>query len=157
MLGYADNGKETAQIMKQHEDGIWINTGDLGYVTESGAVYVKGRIKRVYITQHNGVVSKIFPARIKQTILAHQQVAECCAVCVSQKDGTYLPVAYLSLKEKSDHAKVQKEVSALCKRDLPEYAQPVSYIFMDELPNTAVGKIDYRALEERATGIECSG
>ncbi len=154
MLGYADNEKETAQIMKQHEDGVWIHTGDLGYVTESGAVYVKGRIKRVYITQHNGVVSKIFPDRIEQTILAHQHVEECCAICITQKDGTYLPIAYLALKEKSaDHAKVQEEVSTLCKRDLPEYAQPVRYVFLEVLPKTAVGKIDYRALEGKTVGI----
>ena len=151
MLGYVGNEKETAQVMKRHKDGVWIHTGDLGYVTENGAVYIKGRIKRVYITQHNGVVSKIFPDRIEQTILAHQQVEECCAICITQKDGTYLPVAYLALKEKGeDYAKVQEEVSALCKRDLPEYAQPVRYIFLDVLPKTAVGKVDYRALEKTA-------
>ena len=151
MLGYVGNKEETAQVMKRHKDGVWIHTGDLGYVTDSGAVYVKGRIKRVYITQHNGVVSKIFPDRIEQTILAHQQVEECCAICITQKDGTYLPVAYLALKEKGeDYAKVQEEVSALCKRDLPEYAQPVRYIFLDVLPKTAVGKVDYRALEKTA-------
>lgn len=154
MLGYVGNKEETAQVMKRHKDGVWIHTGDLGYVTDSGAVYVKGRIKRVYITQHNGVVSKIFPDRIEQTILAHQQVEECCAICISQKDGTYLPIAYLALKEKSaDHVNVQEEVSALCKRDLPEYAQPVRYIFLNTLPKTAVGKVDYRALEAQAAKL----
>ena len=80
---------------------------------------------------------------------------ECCAICISQEDGTYLPVAYLVLREKGvDHVKIQEEVSALCKQDLPEYAQPVSYIFLDALPKTAVGKVDYRALEAQAAKAE---
>ena len=34
-------------------------------------------------------------------------------------------------------------MSVLCKRDLPEYAQPVTYIFLDALPKIAAGKVGY--------------
>ena len=37
----------------------------------------------------------------------------------------------------------------LCNKELPEYAQPVEYIILPELPVTPIGKIDYRALEAK--------
>ena len=33
---------------------------------------------------------------------------------------------------------------------LPEYVQPVDFRFIDELPLTAIGKVDYRTLEKEA-------
>lgn len=38
----------------------------------------------------------------------------------------------------------------MCKRELPEYAQPIDFLFIDELPLTPIGKVDYGALEKMA-------
>ena len=151
MLGYIANEAETAQTIRAHEDGMWIHTGDVGYVNENGIVFVKGRIKRMYITQHNGLVSKIFPDRIEKTVLKHPAIEDCCSVCIPKEDNTYIPIVYLVLKNQSDNqTSIINEVSELCKADLPEYAQPVEYKFRESLPLTPIGKVDYRALEQEA-------
>lgn len=60
--------------------------------------------------------------------------------------------AYVVLKEKyrSDGARIEKELRDLCKSELPEYSLPSKYEFIDAMPLTAVGKIDFRALEKLA-------
>ena len=46
MLGYLNNPEATSEVVKIHADGKkWFHTGDLGYITEEGAVYITGRIK----------------------------------------------------------------------------------------------------------------
>ena len=46
---------------------------------------------------------------------------------------------------------IVRELRQLCKEELPEYVQPVSYKFISEMPMTPVGKVDYRKLEEEIT------
>lgn len=151
MLKYVNNDDETKSVMKQHKDGIWIHTGDIGYINENGVVYVKGRIKRIYITQQNGMISKIFPDRIEKSILKHPSVEECCAVCISKDDNTYTPIVYIVLKNTNfAQSEIAKEISLICKEDLPEYAHPAKYNFIDKLPRNAMGKVDYLKLENLA-------
>ena len=44
-----------------------------------------------------------------------------------------------------------RELRAMCADDLPEYVLPVGYKFIDKLPLTPVGKVDYLALEAQVT------
>ena len=156
MIGYIDNPEENAQMMREHKDGkVWLHTGDLGYVNENGSVFIKGRMKRIYFTQQNGTVSKIFPDRIEKAISAHSEVASCCAVCYAAKENSYLPSAFVVLKENCQLERdvVIEQLKELCNAELPEYSQPVEYHFRGSLPLTPVGKPDYRALEKEAGNL----
>ena len=46
---------------------------------------------------------------------------------------------------------VRSRIITECKKKLPDYAQPDEIFFIDELPLTPIGKVDYRALEELQT------
>ena len=46
----------------------------------------------------------------------------------------------------------ENEILDICRKNLPEYMIPDEIEFLNELPRTARGKIDYRALEEIAKG-----
>ena len=46
--------------------------------------------------------------------------------------------------------KLKEELSSLCKQMLPEYMQPIDFVFIDKMPITANGKVDFHELE----GIE---
>ncbi len=61
-----------------------------------------------------------------------------------------LPVVFAVLNPEADARTAENEIKTICARELPEYAQPVLYRFIDVLPLTPIGKVDYRALEERA-------
>ena len=71
-------------------------------------------------------------------------VNACCAVGVADKSYSQgrLPIVYV--------IKSESELFELCRKELPEYAQPIDFIFIDVLPLTPIGKVDYRALEEMA-------
>lgn len=128
-----------------------MHTGDLGYVNEDGIVFVNGRIKRLYLTLNNGVVSKIFPDRIEKTVMGNSAVKECCAVCISADGKKYLPIVYYTPHD--DNTPVQEiveDLKALCQKELPDYAQPSRFIKIKELPRNAMGKVDYRTLEQQA-------
>jgi long-chain acyl-CoA synthetase len=153
MLGYINNEQENNLVMRKHDDGrVWIHTGDLGYISEKGSVFITGRIKRIYITSVNGTVSKIFPDRVEKILSAHPDVSNCCVVCKKGSNNTFYPIAYVVLKagEYEDLSRIEQDLSWICKRDLPEYSQPAKFLFVDSLPLTSIGKIDYRKLEEMA-------
>lgn len=149
MLGYVRNEAETKAMIRTHPDGsVWVHTGDVGYVNENGSVFIKGRIKRIYLTIKNNIHGKIFPDRIEKLLSQHTAVSDCCVVCVPGEKGVNIPIAYCESNSVTENTEAQ--LLALCKEELPEYAVPVRIVFLPALPRTAMGKIDYRALEEHA-------
>jgi long-chain acyl-CoA synthetase len=153
MMGYYHNPEATDAIVKLHKDGCrWLHTGDLGYMDENGVLFVTGRIKRILMTKgRDGNMTKLFPDRIEKVIGQHPAVAVNCAIGVPDPERVHIPVAYIVPNEdRADCERIEKELRELCKTQLPEYMWPDRFVFVDELPRTSRGKIDYRALEERA-------
>lgn len=150
MLGYIDNEEATKGILKEHNDGkIWVHTGDIGYMTEDGNIFLKDRIKRIII-RHDGF--KIFPSFIEETLLLHNAVLNCKVVAVDDEEHTQgqLPKAFIVLKDeyKNNEEQIKNELMELCLAKLPKYSQPVDYAIKDKLPLTKIDKIDYRKLQE---------
>ena len=149
MLGYYNNTAATKEIIRKHADGLdWVHSGDIGYMTEDGLLFIVDRIKRMLV-RHDGF--KVFPSMIEKVIVEHRAVKACCVVGTpdsNHRQGV-LPVAHLVLNKEyvGQENSVKQELLSLCQKGLPEYAQPVEYRFRDALPLTAVGKVDYRTLE----------
>ena len=96
----------------------------------------------------DGQVTKLFPDRIEKVINAHQSVELCCVIGVPDKDRVNYPKAFVVLKDKSDTEIAKNGIMEICKQSLPEYMVPEQIEFVDDMPRTARGKIDYRALEK---------
>ena len=152
MCGYYQNGDETDRAVQRHADGRrWVHTGDVGYITESGLIYVVDRIKRVIIRTDG---FKVYPSIIENVLTKHPAVESCAVIglpCPGFSQGM-VPKAFVVLQKEAANQQdaALPEIMALCRRDLPEYAQPASYTVLDALPLTPIGKIDYRALERMA-------
>ncbi len=150
MKEYYDNKEETDELIKIHKDGQrWIHTGDLGYINDSGEVYITGRIKRIVMTKGNdGQPTKLFPDRIEKVICDNQDVELCCVIGVPDEKRINYPKAFVVLKQgviKSDTTK--QSIIDTCKSVLPDYMVPDEIEFRSDLPRTPRGKVDYRALE----------
>lgn len=151
MLGYDNNEEETKRVVYTDANGVkWIRSGDIGHMDEQGFLYIDGRIKRIII-RHDGF--KVFPTQIENVIATCPEVKTCCAIGRADKNHSQgkLPVVYIMLsREKKDKMKLKEELSSLCKQMLPEYMQPIDFVFIDKMPITANGKVDFHELE----GIE---
>ena len=154
MLGYYENEAATKAIKRVHKDGtVWIHSGDIGYMNEKGSLFIVDRVKKM-IVRYDGF--KVFPSLIERTVSAHASVSSCCAVGTLDTEHAQgkLPVVFVVLHEGFDAKTVNDELRILCQNELPEYAQPVWFKFVDALPLTPIGKVDYRALEKEAETMQ---
>lgn len=150
MHGYFGNSAETVKVIKKHADGLdWVHSQDIGYMTENGSLYVVGRIKRMLIRPdgHN-----VWPSQIESVICEHPGVLQCSVVGRKVENGKngVLPAAFIVAKEGFEHKKLREELVKLNFKKLPERDIAQYYYFVDELPLTPVGKVDYRRLEQLA-------
>ena len=159
MLGYLNNPEETARVMRRHPDGtVWIHSGDLGYMDADGFVYIKGRMKRIII-RHDG--HKVFPTQLDGIIGGCGKVEACAVVAVRDRERAQgkLPMAFVKLRDSIPRERfqaVRDEILALCNAQLPLKDRLYDLAFVPELPHTAVGKIDYRRLEDDYEREHCA-
>ena len=155
MLGYYNQPEATDTVIKMHSDGLrWFHTGDLGYITEQGALFVTGRIKRIVMTKGlDGNVTKMFPDRIEKAIYKHSSVELCCVIGVPDETRINYPKAFVVLKgEEPKKDRITEEILQICREELPAYMVPDEIEYRADLPRTPRGKIDYRELEKESRG-----
>ena len=148
MLGYYNNETATNEILKTHKDGKkWIHSGDMGYMNENGSIFIVDRIKRM-IVRYDGF--KVFPSAIEKAIISHNGVEKCCVVRYKDSEHSQgdLPAAFVVKKNNIDNEELTRELCLICNKELPEYAQPMKWKYIDSIPYTPIGKVDYRALEQ---------
>ena len=149
MLGYYKNEAATKEIIFEENGVRWLRTGDLGHITPEGHFYLTGRIKRILWALSGDVVYRIYPMAIEKVISSYPAVKQCAVV--GKPDGArgYLTIAYVVLHG-GNAQQVRNELTGLCCKELPETSWPYTYHFVDELPITPAGKVDYRTLERMA-------
>jgi len=152
MNGYYNNIEATDEGVKVHADGHrWLHTGDIGYITEDGVIYVTGRIKRIIMTKgKDQQVTKLFPDRIEKAVNAHPAVSLCCVIGVPDEERIHYAKAVVELNEGvAPSEQLKQDIQAFCRDKLPDYQIPEVIEFCTELPRTPRGKVDYRELEQQ--------
>ena len=152
MKGYLDNPEETAQTLREHEDGrIWLHTGDLGMMDDDGFIYYKQRIKRLIIVSGYNV----YPSQVENIIDAHPDVLYSCAIGIKDDYKMQRVKGYAVLRPGVEPSgKIKDEILANCRENLSPFARPCDIEFRKELPKTLVGKVAYRELEKEVNGEE---
>lgn len=89
----------------------------------------------------------MFPNRIEKAIYIHKDVECCCVIGITDEDRIHYPKAFVVLKHEANTDIAREEIIDICRKNLPEYMVPEQIEFVDDLPRTARGKIDYRELE----------
>lgn len=147
MMGYYKNDEETAHALRIHPDGnVWLHTGDLGYLGDDGLIYFAQRLKRMIIS--NGY--NIYPTNLESVLNSHEAVATSTVIGIDHPRKGQVPKAFIVLKEGyKPGRRIEKELRELMERNVPLYALPVAYEFRDKLPQTLVGKVAFRKLEEQ--------
>ena len=147
MLGYYGNIEETKKVIKKHRDGNkWLHTGDIGYITPEGLLYVVGRIKDIII-RYDG--KKIYPYNVENILLKCPIVKSAAVVGIPDPNhyNGEVPVAFVSVDDSYNKDDAMKIVSDYANSTITDYLIPTSYYFEDELPKTVVGKVDKKVLK----------
>ena len=144
MLGYYRNPDEDSKVLVKDIAGTrWLKTGDLGELDRDGFLFLRGRIKRIYLAKgRNNSIYKLFPDRVERVIRECPSVSECAVVVKSADDIFRVPVAFAAAQECT-----ADQIRRYCKDHLPEYMIPEDIRIIDHIPHTATGKVDYHLLE----------
>ena len=146
MVGYMNHPAETADTLKQHEDGMtWVHTGDLGIMDEDGFIYFRQRLKRMIVTSGYNV----YPSQLENILDAHELVQMSCVIGVPDTLKMQKVKAFVMLKPGCSPTEENKAIlMAFCRKNIAKYALPYDIEFRDQLPKTLVGKVAYRELEK---------
>jgi len=146
MLGYYNDPKATAEVLKTHKDGrLWLHTSDIGSMDKDGFFYFKQRSKRIIKT--SGIA--IYPSQVEDVLNKHPAVRLSCVIGVPHESKGEVPKAYIMLKDRSlGSENLKKEIIDSCENQLMAYSHPRSIDFIQEMPMTRVGKVAFRELEE---------
>ena len=150
MIGYKDNEMATSELIHINSEGErWVHTGDLAYIDNDGFVFLVGRIKRIILVGNSGMGYKVFPNIIEEKIKEVQEVFQVCVIGATKGNDKVIRACVVLKKYcEMDVTHIENKLRDIFERDMAEFNRPTYYEFIDELPLTAAGKVDYRKLEE---------
>lgn len=137
--GYLDDEQATREAFT--EDG-WFRTGDLAWMDEHGYLAFVDRKKEMIKTKGENVAA----AEVERAVNEHPGVLESAAVGVPDPDGTWGEriEAYV-VRDDAAFVEADELVKFVGER-LADFKVPRAIHFIDELPKTALGKIQRQKL-----------
>ncbi len=150
MLGYYQDQQATDEVIEIMNGEKWLHTGDIGMISKDGLLTITGRIKRIIVCKEGLIYHKVFPLLIEDQLSKLPGVKEISIVGRPDDQVGNLLVAFIVTDNKESKEQAVDALKDYCSSNLQSYERPVEYIVVDSLPRTLIGKVDYRALEERA-------
>jgi fatty-acyl-CoA synthase len=135
---YWGNEKATREAL---HDG-WYRSGDLGRRDADGYFWVHDRKKNLIISGGEN----IYPAEVERVLSEHPDVGECAVIGRPDPRWDEVPVAYVIRRAgravDADHLRAHVETQ------LARFKVPREIIFVDDLPRTALGKVQHFMLKQ---------
>ena len=141
--GYFNDIQLTKKVIREHDDGrIWLHTGDCGYLDENGALFFSERFKRMYV-RFDG--TKISPYSIEQAVLNCDLVEDCMVIGIKDAEHSHGMCAkvFVVLKAGIRKSVATEQLKSFFKKHLDQHMIPKEIVFVEKIPRTKNGKIDY--------------
>ncbi len=123
--------------------GVWMHTGDAGYLDEDGYLYVADRVKDMIVSGGENVYS----IEVERVLFMHPAVSEAAVIGVPSEQWGESVHAVVVLKPGAQASAA--ELTAFCRQHIGGYKLPRSYEFRTEpLPVTPVGKVRKNVLRD---------
>ena len=136
MAAYWNDPGATAEVLR---DG-WCLTGDLARVDADGFYTIVDRRREMIISGGYNV----YPREVEDALYRHPAVAECAVI--GAPDPLWGETVHALIVAKAGCVLAADAIRAHCARELASYKKPRTITILAELPKTANGKIDKRAL-----------
>jgi fatty-acyl-CoA synthase len=124
---------------KDMVDGL-MSSGDVGRFDDQGRLYVEGRDDEMIVSGGENV----FPKEIEDCLARHEAVVEVAAIGVDDPDFGKRLKAFVVLKDGSGAS--EEDLKGWIRENLARYKVPREFVFLDELPRNATGKVLKRDL-----------
>lgn len=150
MLGYWNKREATAEMIRNG----WLHTGDIATMDPDGFFRIVDRLKDMILVSGFNV----YPTEVEDVLLRHHKVSKVCVVGLpDDRTGERLK-AYVVLKE-GETATTDEIVawSRDAEQGLTGYRVPHEIEFRDELPETLIGKVLRRVLQEEERAKAATG
>ena len=147
MRGYWRDPDLTASTVDA--DG-WLHTGDLGRLRPDGNLVLAGRLKEMYIRGGYNV----YPTEVEAVLTEHPAIARAAVIGAPDPVLGEIGVAFVVPEPGAgngapDLALARDPLRAWCTQRIADYKAPDRVVLVDDLPVTAVGKLDKNALAAR--------
>ncbi|CAN1530184.1 CaiC Acyl-CoA synthetases (AMP-forming)/AMP-acid ligases II [Burkholderiaceae bacterium] len=137
MPGYFRDAAATAQVMRE---GGWYTSGDMGYLDDSGALFVVGRLKEMIIRSGFNV----YPGEVESVLAQFPGVQRAAVVGRAISGGNEEIMAFLEMQP---NAKLDRAaLDAYVADHLAPYKRPAHIVVSDVFPMTLSGKVLKREL-----------
>ena len=148
MSGYfSPDGPDDLGLYTDENGEKWVLSGDLGYQDEDGYFFFSGRKKRLIIISGYNV----YPNDIEKKVGELDFIKEVCAVQGWQGDKSIVRL-YASLKTSGDEEEYKEKIRSVCVENFSKFYYPKEIIFMKELPQTPLMKVDFMKLSQMKPG-----
>ncbi len=136
--GYWQKPEETNNAFRHG----WWYSGDIGYMDKDGFIYIVDRKKDMIICSG----FKVFSSEVENVLNNHPDIAEAAIIGVADPVRTETVKAFIVMKQ--GKTLTTAELNRHCRQYLAAYKVPTLFEFIDQLPRTAILKIDKKALRK---------
>jgi len=149
MIGYYNNPEETKLVFD--EDG-YFHTGDVAVQDEDGYLRIVDRTKDMLIV--GGF--KVFSKKVEEIMTEHPAIEMIALIGVPnpERPGSELVKALVTIrpdyKAGGDEEAIKADILKMAKDKLAPYEVPKQIEIREELPLTAVGKVDKKVLRKES-------
>lgn len=150
MRGYWRNPQADAESFVEIDGKRFLRTGDLGFMDAEGYFFMRDRLKRMI----NASGFKVWPAEVENLLYGHPAIHEACVIAArdARRGETVKAVVALKPGARGTPEASAEQIMAWCRERLAAYKVPRIVTFVDALPKSATGKIQWRALQEQEQG-----
>jgi fatty-acyl-CoA synthase len=124
-------------------DGL-MSSGDVGRFDDEGRLFVEGRDDEMIVSGGENV----FPKEVEDCLSRHQDVQDVAAIGVDDEDFGKRLRAFVVTDGDVDQDALREELKAHVKDNLARYKVPREFVFLDELPRNATGKVLKKDLKD---------
>ncbi len=149
-LGYWNKPQDSAQAFIEIDGKRFLRTGDLGRVDEDGYFFMVDRLKRMI----NASGFKVWPSEVESLMYQHPAVLEACVIGASDAHRGETVKAFIVLRPEWTGRVEAAQIVSWCRENMAAFKVPRIVEFIDALPKSGSGKIQWRELQERERRAE---
>lgn len=142
--GYWGNAAATQEAFITLDGLPYFRTGDLGYVDADGYFHMVDRLKRMI----NASGFKVWPAEVEALLHGHPAVKEVCVIGTADAHRGESVKALVVLHPSAEPITADTLI-AWARSQMAAYKVPRSIAFVEQLPKSATGKVEWRRLQEQ--------